>query len=88
MKAAKDYVVREIAGDVVIVPTGKAAQQFNGLITANSVAGFVWLNLEKCDTPQEMVELVLENYEVEREVAQEQILSFLQDMKTVGMIEY
>ena len=34
MKLKTDYVMREIAGDHVLVPTGSAAAEYNGAIHA------------------------------------------------------
>ena len=32
MKVEKDFLLREIAGEYIIIPTGSAALEFNGLI--------------------------------------------------------
>ena len=35
MHASKDYILREIAGETILIPSGAAAQKFNGLVTLN-----------------------------------------------------
>jgi len=35
MRVDKEFVLREIAGDYIIIPTGKTVLEFNGLITVN-----------------------------------------------------
>ena len=45
MKVNKQFVVKNIAGEIVIVPTGNAIQNFNGLISVNEVAGFIWTQM-------------------------------------------
>ena len=42
MKIQKEFVLREIAGDYVIIPTGKTVLTFNGLITVNEVGAELW----------------------------------------------
>ena len=42
MKVQKEFVLREIAGDYVIIPTGKTVLSFNGLITVNEVGADLW----------------------------------------------
>lgn len=42
MYVSKDFIVREIAGDYIVVPTGEEALKFNGLITLNEVGAFLW----------------------------------------------
>ena len=32
MKTNSDFILREIAGDAVLIPTGKASQTMNGMI--------------------------------------------------------
>lgn len=88
MKINKNYVVKNVIGEVVIVPTGEIAQYFNGLISTNQVAGFIWENMEKCDTPEDMLKLVLENFDVEEEQARNDVLGFLDTLKKAKMIEY
>lgn len=65
MKLNPDYVLRNIAGEQVIVPTGQASQKFNGLITLNTTAVFLWECAEKGLTRQEMVEKMLEEFDVD-----------------------
>lgn len=73
---------------IVIIPTGKAVQYFNGIISTNAVAGFIWQHIEECDTPQDMVEKVLEAFEVEKDTAEKDVSEFLNTLKEVGMIDY
>ena len=46
MKVLKEFVLREIAGDYVIIPTGKTVLTFNGLITVNEVGADLWKMLQ------------------------------------------
>lgn len=38
MKIAKEFILREIAGECVLIPTGTTTQEFNGLITLSETA--------------------------------------------------
>ncbi len=88
MKLNKLYVVKSIAGETVIVPTGNAIQNFNGLISANEVAGFIWNHVEKCETPEDMVQLVMDEFEGDPDVIRKEVLEFLETLRKVGMIAY
>lgn len=37
-----DFVLRQIAGEYVLVPTGMAALDFGSLISTNEVGYFIW----------------------------------------------
>lgn len=86
MKINKDYVLRNVAGDKVIVPTGEASQKFNGLITLNEVGAFIWEHVEKVKDEEEMVAFILDNYEVEEVLARKDVYGFLQMLKIQGIL--
>lgn len=88
MKINPNYIAKTIVDETVIVPTGKAVQYFNGLISTNAVAGFIWKNMEECESPEEMVERVWETFEVDRKTAEVDVIGFLNTLKEVGMIEF
>ena len=47
MKVDKEFILREIAGDYIIIPTGKTVLDFNGLITVNEVGVDLWKMLQE-----------------------------------------
>ncbi len=46
MKIDRSFVLREIAGEYIIIPTGKTALEFNGLITVNEIGMELWKMLQ------------------------------------------
>ena len=46
MKINKDFMIRDIAGETILVPTGEISHNFNGMITLNEVAAFILQNIE------------------------------------------
>lgn len=87
MKIDKSFILREIAGDYVIVPTGDTALQFNGLITVNEVGAFLWEKLQEEITEQELVEAVLAEYEVDAETARKDVSEFLDYLVQGAILE-
>lgn len=77
MRINKEFVLREIAGDYVIIPTGQTVLEFNGLITVNEVGVSLWNMLQKEVTEDDLVKGILEEYEVEEDVAREDIREFI-----------
>ena len=47
MKATKDMILREVAGEHILVPTGEAAIQFQGVITLNDSGLLIWNRLQE-----------------------------------------
>lgn len=88
MKINENYIMRNIAGEIIIIPTGKAAQYFNGLISTNEVAGFIWENIEKCETVEEMVNLVYSEFDEDIDIIRKDVIEFLNTLKQVQMIDF
>jgi len=88
MKINENYIVKNIVDETIIIPTGEAAQYFNGLISTNEVAAFIWENIEKCNTVDEMVELVYSEFDADYEIIKNDVQGFLNTLKEVNMIEF
>ena len=85
MKVDKEFVLREIAGDYIIIPTGKTVLDFNGLITVNEVGADLWNMLQEEVTMDELVQGILNEYDVEEEVARNDIQEFLDNLIEGGI---
>lgn len=86
MKIAKEFILREIAGECVLIPTGETTQEFNGLITLSETAKFIWENIEKVDSFKEMIDLILENYEIDEETAIKDAWEFINQLTGTGFV--
>ena len=87
MKIVKDFILREIAGECVLVPTGATTQEFNGLITMSDTAKFIWENLEKADSLEEMIQMILDEYEIDEETARHDAIVFISQLVGNGFVE-
>ena len=86
MKKKLDFVLREIAGDLLLVPTGKTALDLNGMLTLNEVGGEIWKMLDDVDSEEEIVERLLQDYEVEKEELQADVREFLDKLRELGIL--
>lgn len=87
MKVEKEFVLREIAGDYVIIPTGQTVLYFNGLITVNEIGAFLWNLLQNDVTQEQLVKAVLDEYDVDEVTAREDIQDFLETLLKGGIME-
>lgn len=87
MKVKSGFIMREIAGDYIVVPTGKAAVEFNGLITVNEVGKFLWDELLNETAEEKLIERLLEEYEVDRDTAALDVKEFIGHLQTAGILE-
>lgn len=86
MKISDSFIMREIAGEKIVVPTGAAAQM-NALITLNGAAAFIWKCLQTDRTVEEVKKMVLDEYEVDEETAQRDVDGFIDALRQCGMLE-
>lgn len=87
MKIKKGYLLREVAGNCVVVPAGKAALDFSGVITLNESGAFLWKLLEKDMTQEELLSAMLDEYEVGPDAARTDIADFLAKLEAAGLVE-
>ena len=86
MKIDKQYILRQIAGDYVIIPAGKTTLEFNGMYTVNEQGAFLWKQLGAEITEEKLVDAVLEEYEIDRQPAQADVAEFLAILRLCKML--
>ena len=86
MKVKKELIKREIAGDVILVPVGKSVLEDNGLYALNELGAFIWDVLPDVESVDEIISKVLEEYDVEEDVARKDVNDFLEKMKTLNIL--
>ncbi|MBQ8813361.1 MAG: PqqD family protein [Lachnospiraceae bacterium] len=87
MKIKKQLIKREIAGDTILVPVGKTVYDSNGLFVLNELAAFIWDILPEVSDEVQIVERILADYEVTREVASADTAQFLRKLREMGIID-
>lgn len=87
MKIEKEFVLREIAGDYVIIPTGKTVLEFNGLISTNEVGASIWKMLQQEINFESLVKGILDEYDVEENVVREDVSEFLNQLSEKGILK-
>ena len=87
MKIVKEFILREIAGEAVLVPTGETSQEFNGLVTLSESGSFIWKNLEKAESLEEMLSLILDEYDIDEATAKADTIEFITTLINNGIVE-
>ena len=86
MKMTKhpELILRTIAGESVLIPTGKLASVFNGMISLNGVAAFIWEQMDQVNSREQLVQMILDRYEIDEETARKDVNGFLDTAIQVG----
>ena len=87
MRLKDGFIFRKIAGDNVIVPIGQQIQKFNGLIKINDSAAFLWNLLKEEITQDELIDKLIEEYQIDRDLATSDVENFINILKQNDMIE-
>lgn len=87
MKLKENFDVIEIAGDYMAVPTGENMALYGGSVVLNEVSAFLLNAMKNQVTEEELLELLLNEYEVERETAATDLKSILNVFENLGLIE-
>ena len=87
MKIKEGFVVREIAGECVVLALGQASQSFNGMIKLNESARILWDLLAQGCEKEDLVCAMLEQYDVEREIAEHDVERLVENLKGANILE-
>ena len=87
MEIKKRLLKRQIAGDAFLVPVGKEVYDSNGLFFLSEVGEFVWDRLEASEGPQDIINAVLEEYDVDESVARRDVEAFLTKLRDFEIID-
>lgn len=86
MIASKNFIPREIAGEYLLVPTGAASAQLNGLITLNELGYFIFQTLQSEQSVDSLVAAITAEYDVDADTARADALEFLAQLRAVGAL--
>lgn len=86
MKIKKEFVMRRIDDECLLVPVGETASSFNGIITLNEVGAFVWEQLSECEDEAELLHRILAEYEVDEATAAQDLKELLQSFRGAELI--
>ncbi len=81
MRVKEGFVIREIAGSVVVVPTGDLLKEYRGMLTLNEAGKFIWELLEQERTLEEISAKLAEKYQIDKEKATANTEAFLNTLR-------
>ena len=85
MKLKNGFVLREIAGECVVVAVDSSLN-LDGMITLNDTAKTMWLLLENGTDVQELVTALTDEYDVTAELAAEAVAIFTKKLEELDFL--
>lgn len=87
MRIVSGFRIRQIADEIVAVPTGEAAKKLSGIVSLNAITKFLFEELEKEHTEQSLVSALTNEYEVDQHTAEADIKEFLDYLRSFNLLE-
>ncbi len=86
MKIKDGYILRQVAGNSIVIAVGDEAINFNGIITINTAGTFLWRLLEKGATKEELLDAILKEYDIDAETAKKDIDEFIEKLSGADLL--
>lgn len=87
MRIKDGFILREVAGKVIVVSVGERAMEFSGMITLNSTAAYLWRKAESDFTKESLVKALTDEYDVSDEDAAKAVDNFVEVLTKENLIE-
>ena len=88
MRIKEGFVLRTICGQHVVSGEGTANVNFSKLVSLNDSAAYLFKAVGNEDfTPERLADLLLEEYEVDRETALKDAETLCAQWKEIGIVE-
>lgn len=87
MKIKNEFILKEVANEVIVVPTGKASVSFQGMMTLNKTAKFLFEALQEDMTLEDLVILLTKTYDISYEEAYKDVKAFIDLLESKKMLD-
>ena len=87
MKAKEGFVLRTIAGEKILMPTGDNIGKFKGTVLLNEVSAFIWEKMQNPVSRDDLLTAILDEFDVEESVAAADLDALLDQFVELDVIE-
>jgi len=81
-----NIVSRQIAGESILVPIRGNLADMQKIFSLDSVAEYIWLNLDGNRTLADIVDDVLDTFDVSKERAENDMSAFIEELSSANLI--
>lgn len=89
MKLKDGLILREVAGQYVIVPTGKRVQEILGVVYLNRMGFFLWSHINNCEFEKEDLIFLLQSHypKIDKKQLQSDIDAFVDALEKKRLLD-
>ncbi len=87
MKIKEGFLLRNVAGNNVVVPVGEATIDFNGMMSLNETGAFLFNKLIEGTKKEQMIKDLTAEYDIDIETATNDVEEFIAKVKEENLFE-
>ena len=87
MKIKDGFMLRQVCDDYMVIPVGTNSIEFKSVIRLNETGAFLFERLKSNTTQEQLVADMLDEYNVEKDVATNDISIFIKNLMNAGILE-
>lgn len=86
MNCKHEFVLREVAGDYLLIPTGKTALDLNGMLTLNEVGAAIWKMLPEAESEAAVAQRLAQEYDAPAEQIRADVAEFFGRLRELDIL--
>lgn len=87
MKVKDGFMLREVAGQWLVIPIGERVVEFNGIITLSESGALLWRTMEKEIDEEALVKVILAEYIIDETTARADVAEFIAMLKERDLLD-
>ena len=87
LKAKSGFILRDIAGEHILMPIDDNISKYNGVVLLNDVSAFLWKKLEHPVSRDDLLTALLDQYRVDEATAANDLDQLLEKLRSFDVIE-
>ena len=87
MKIKEGFILRQVAGNHVVVPIGQAVLDFNGMMNLNDTGAFLFERMIEGTTREELIRALVDEYQIDEQLAAADVDGFIEKVKGEDLFE-
>ena len=87
MKLKSGFMLRQVAGQYMVVPLAERSTELHGMLTMNESGAFLWELLSQEQTAETLTAALLENYDVTEAVAAQAVADFVAQLEREQVLQ-
>jgi hypothetical protein len=85
-KQNKNFVLRQIDNETILVPIKDNVGDMNGIYNLNDLGAFIWQNIKCKNSVADIKEMILSEFEVSESQAEADLNEFVNDLRRIEAI--